>query len=283
MIFYEVIVIKLLTLNTHSLVEENYDKKLLEFVEVIAKQVPDIIALQEVNQTCTKEPLNMKELSGFHICRESVSVKRDNHMYNVVRLLKERGITYEWTWLGMKKGYGKYDEGIGMLSRSRILETDTFCISTIDDYDNWKTRKIVGIRTAQNPDTWFYSMHMGWWEDAEESFEMQWERVRRHMKERGKVWLLGDFNNPAQVAGEGYQMIKDAGWKDTYLLADIRDEGITVGKVIDGWRETITDITGMRIDQVWCNYSVKIQSSKVIFNGCNGPIVSDHYGVLVET
>ena len=41
---------KILTLNTHSLQEENYEQKLNWFVEGILKERPDIIAMQEVNQ-----------------------------------------------------------------------------------------------------------------------------------------------------------------------------------------------------------------------------------------
>lgn len=282
MIFYEVIIIKLLTLNTHSLVEENYNKKLLEFVKIIAQEVPDIIALQEVNQTCTEEMVARNRLIGFCPCSGSVPIRRDNHMYNVVKLLGKKGFFYEWTWLGMKKGYNKYDEGIGILSRSPILETDVKCISAMDDYNNWKTRKIVGVQTKDCPEVWFYSMHMGWWRDEEDPFDAQWKRVEEHLQDRSKVWLLGDFNSPAQVDGEGYRMIQDAGWYDTYLVADKKDAGITVGSVIDGWKEKITDTAGMRMDQIWCNYKTPISSSRVIFNGNNGPVVSDHYGILVE-
>ena len=39
----------------------------------------------------------------------------------------------------------------------------------------------------------------------------------------------------------------------------------------------------MRIDQIWCSQKLPVASSKVIFNGTNGPIVSDHYGVIVQT
>ena len=42
---------KLLTLNTHSLIEENYEQKFKIFVEEIYKEHPDIIALQEINQS----------------------------------------------------------------------------------------------------------------------------------------------------------------------------------------------------------------------------------------
>ena len=56
--------------------------------------------------------------------------------------------------------------------------------------------------------------------------------------------------------------------------------------VIDGWRDKIAEpekCTGMRIDQIWCSQKTPVASSKVIFNGTNGPVVSDHYGVIVQT
>mgnify|MGYP000621065748 FL=1 len=42
---------KLLTLNTHSLIEPAYEAKRDAFVEFIRKEQPDVFALQEVNQT----------------------------------------------------------------------------------------------------------------------------------------------------------------------------------------------------------------------------------------
>lgn len=42
---------KLLTLNTHSLIEPAYEVKRDAFVEFIRKEQPDVFALQEVNQT----------------------------------------------------------------------------------------------------------------------------------------------------------------------------------------------------------------------------------------
>ena len=44
---------KLLSINTHSLIEENYEKKVKIFVEAVARIKPDIICMQEVNQTNT--------------------------------------------------------------------------------------------------------------------------------------------------------------------------------------------------------------------------------------
>ena len=280
---------KLLTLNTHSLVEENYNEKLEAFTNVIAYELPDIIALQEVNQTCNEEnvnDINKTLLYGFTPCSSDIIIKKDNHAYNTTKLLNEKGISYYWTWLGMKKGYDKYDEGIALLSRSKILETDVALISSINDYNNWKTRKIIGIRTENHPDTWFYSIHMGWWNDIDDPFQNQWERtnfyMKEHIKNNNTVWLMGDFNSPAGLRGEGYDIIKASGWFDSYSLAAQKDSGITVGTVIDGWKEKLDDTKGMRIDHIWCSKKTEIKSSKVIFNGDNEPVVSDHYGVIVE-
>ena len=42
---------KLLTLNTHSLIEPDYEAKRKIFVDFIAREQPEVFALQEVNQT----------------------------------------------------------------------------------------------------------------------------------------------------------------------------------------------------------------------------------------
>lgn len=273
---------KLLTLNTHSLVEENYGQKIIDFVEAVSKELPQIVALQEVNQTCSEEIVPKEELAGFVPCNSETDIRRDNHIYNVVKLLRERGINYYWTWLPMKKGYGKYDEGIALMSLSPIIDTKVIRISNIDDYNNWKTRKILGICTEESPDEWFYSVHFGWWDDEDDPFEAQWNITKKHMSEHNTAWIMGDFNSPAEVRNEGYDLIKKAGWHDSYAVADKKDKGFTVEQVIDGWREKISDTSGMRIDQIWCSRDINVTYSKVIFNGRNYPVVSDHYGIIID-
>ena len=272
---------KLLTLNTHSLVEDNYSTKLDAFVSAIAEQRPDIIALQEVNQTIAETQADVIS-EGYVPCVENIVIRKDNHVYKAAELLEGAGVKYYWTWLPLKKGYNKYDEGIALMSRSRIIETDVVRISETDDYNNWKTRKIIGIRTEAAPDEWFFSVHYGWWDDLDEPFQNQWQKTAEYMKKYSRVWLMGDFNSPAEVRNEGYDMINSGGWYDSYTLARTRDNGITVGKVIDGWRDKVSGTDGMRIDQIWCSQKAEIASSEVIFNGANKPVVSDHYGVAAE-
>ncbi len=272
---------KLLTLNTHSLIEKNYSRKLADFVSAISEQKPDIIALQEVNQTICETEISEK-IKNYIPCKDEIIIRKDNHIYNVAEMLYKNGIEYYWTWLPLKKGYNKYEEGIAVMSISPIIETDIVTLSNIDDYDNWKTRKIIGIRTEKNPDEWFFSVHYGWWNDIDEPFQQQWKRTVNHMQKYDTVWLMGDFNNPSEIKNEGYDMIKGDNWYDSFLLAEKKDSGITVEKVIDGWQDKIKNTDRMRIDHIWCNKKTDIKSSEVIFNGRNYSVVSDHYGVMIK-
>lgn len=272
---------KLLTLNAHSLVEKNYPQKLAAFAECIAKERPGIIAMQEVSQTACMKEVNPHLLTGYTACGGGIAIREDNHVYSAVRLLADRGVRYHWTWLPVKLGYDRYDEGIALMSLSPIAETDTVLVSGVSDYHNWKTRKLLGIRTQEGGD-WFYSVHLGWWNDPEEPFQKQWERTDSHMLRHENVWLMGDFNNPAEVRREGYDLIGSSGWHDSYVLAEKKDSGLTVSSVIDGWRDRISSTEGMRIDQIWCSRPASVQSSRVIFSGVHEPIVSDHYGVMID-
>lgn len=281
---------KLLTLNTHSLLEENSDKKLEQFVETVLKEKPDIIALQEVNQSIDAPVANARLLAGWIPCQEiKVPVREDNYAANVVSLLRKNGLSCSWTWVPAKIGYEKYDEGMAILCAGKtITSVDTFFISGCKDYSDWKTRRVLGVQVSGSKD-WFYTVHMGWWNDDKEPFLAQWERLSSTLNEKKKdsvVWLLGDFNSPAQFRGQSYDCILKSGWIDTYKSAQKKDSGITVEGVIDGWREFMGGDTapeGMRMDHIWCSKDLPVKSSRVLFNGINEPKVSDHFGVIVKT
>lgn len=305
---------KILSLNTHSLAEPDCGRKLEQFAAVVARELPDIIGLQEVNQTALAPALWPEEPEGFTVCRgmdgwngekkkdrngdaaESF-LRRDHYGAQLSKCLKKLGLSYDWTWIPVKLGYGKYDEGLALFSRYPILDTHQCLISRSREYQNWKTRKLLGILTqipGRQP-AWFYTVHMGWWDDEEEPFQEQWDRLQDALAERlepGKppVWLMGDFNSRDDVRGQGYDYVKSRGWKDTYVLAEKKDSGKTVEAAIDGWKERKDaggredgegSIPGMRIDYIWCSQEEKIRESKVICNGREYPVVSDHSGVLV--
>ena len=272
---------KILTLNTHSIIEKNYEEKLVNFVEMIKEELPDVFALQEVNQSMAMPEIGDASAVGYIVCKEcEVTIRTDNHAYRVAEMLLASGMKYQWTWVPAKVGYGIYDEGIAIFSKTTIEETQQFYISQSEDYNNWKTRKVLGICTN---DVWFYSVHMGWWNDEEEPLAKQWDIVVEQLKERTQIcFVMGDFNSPADKKQEGYEYVVRSGWNDTWQMAKLKDDGITVGGNIDGWTDKM-DQKEMRIDYIFCNKEISVESSNVVFNGKNYPVVSDHYGVLVET
>lgn len=278
---------KLVTINTHSLIEENYPEKLNQFVDFICKETPDLIAMQEVNQSVSA-PVWDNPLSGFSPSLKCMTpITNDNHALQAAVQLHANRLPYYWTWLPVKLGYGRYDEGLAIFSKTPITDVDVFYISSFQDYQYWKTRQILGVKVAGCKD-WFYTVHMGWWNDEEDPFPSQWERFKKHLEAKNhsyNTWLLGDFNSPSEVRNEGYDLIKKSGFFDTYLLAQMKDDGFTVEGIIDGWRDKIDNSDaskGMRIDHIWCKRQTSVRSSLVIFNGQKEPIISDHFGVMIE-
>ncbi len=260
---------KLLTINTHSLIEVNYTQKLEEFIRAVEIEKPDIIAMQEVNQTADKKVVCNAE--RYFACDKTAVIREDNHVYSVSRSLKE----YYWTWLPIKKGYDKFDEGIALMSRSPIVKTDVITVSNITDYSNWKTRKLLGISVSDYPNDMFFSVHYGWWNDCEEPFESQWNKTVSHMKKYDTVWLMGDFNNPAEIRNEGYDMIMKSNWYDS-----TSENYTTASTKIDGWNDKHEN--KIRIDFILCNKPRKFLSSKPIFDDKEYFVISDHFGVISE-
>lgn len=278
---------KLLTLNAHSLQGADPQGDLERLAEVLLRERPDVVALQEVNQLRAAAPMNAAGREGYVPLPSGIPLRRGNYAAEAARLLRAGGAPCSWTWLPMKLGYGKYDEGLALLSLTApIAETDALLISARDDYQDWRTRKIAGVRLEGRED-WFYSVHLGWWGDAD-PFPHQWARLEEGLAEKraqGPVWLLGDFNAPAHVRGESFDLVRSSGWRDAYLLAEERDQGLTVRGAIDGWRERLKGEApeGMRIDYIWCSAAPRVARCRVIFDGEREPVISDHFGVLTET
>ena len=167
---------KLLTLNTHSLIIPEHEAKREIFVDFIAKEQPEVFALQEVNQTASA-PLLEEVPAGYYPCPGNhVPLKADNHAAAVARMLEQRGIHYDWSWLPAKIGYDIYDEGAAVFSRAPITASENLLLSKSDDYSCWKTRRTLGICAG---DVWYYTVHLGWWKDEVEPFAPQWETLSR--------------------------------------------------------------------------------------------------------
>ena len=257
---------KLLTLNTHSLIEPQYREKLDVFVKAIARLKPDIIAMQEVNQS---------RLSKIIQNDGAFPIRQDNHALSVVNSLSEVGIKYNYVWQGIKYSYGIYEEGIAILSLGEIEKSDSFYISKTTEKKNWKTRMALGILVNG---IWYYSTHTGRGDDKEEPFANQLSVLNKKLRNKDKVWLMGDFNCPDN--SDEYKSILNSGWYDTFDMAKNRDDGYSVTGEIDGWRDK--KIKRMRIDYIFTNYPASVMDSQIVFNGENYGVISDHCGVLIS-
>ncbi len=265
---------KILTLNTHSLVDDTIPDPAGQTAALIADRQIDLIALQEVNQTIVKEMVQPPELYVGQ-----ADLREDNYALELSRALSRLGCLYEWTWFPMKVGYDRYDEGLALFSRLPIMKQDNFLLSKTNDYHVWKKRDALGIEVVSGEDScWIYTMHMGWWNDEEEPFLPQWQRFMEHVPS-GKIFLAGDFNAPDDRKNESYETILGDGWLDTRTLADQCSGRFTTGSGIDGWNQARE---GMRIDYIFTNQQMKITNSEVVFDGKKTPRISDHFGLLME-
>ena len=162
------------------------------------------------------------------------------------------------------------------MTKERAEGTKSAMLSPFDDYNNWKTRKALGVKING---AWYYSLHMGWWGDKESPFEYEYNSLKNSLPKNEDVWLMGDFNSVAGRKNEGYDLVIKSGFYDTYCMAEIKDGGVTASTSIDGWK------TGngekIRIDYIFTSANTKIKSHITIFTGENEEKISDHFGILL--
>ncbi len=259
---------KLLTLNCHSWQEDNQLYKIKEIAKAIVENNYDVVALQEVSQL-----MNNKLVYD--------NVREGNFILVLQEELKNLGCSeYRFYWDMVHFGFKVYEEGICILTKLPIKDSKTFLITKGNDIHNFKTRKIVKITTEyKNQDIDIYCCHLGWWNDEDESFKYQVDTLLKNTTKDKLNIFMGDFNNDANIRNEGYDYLIKSGLKDTYILANQKDSGITVCGKIDGWEKNKED---MRLDLILTNKIVDVEYSRVIFNNKNKEVVSDHFGVEVK-
>ena len=267
---------KIMTINMHSYIEAESEKKLQTFIDAISRIKPDIIAMQEVNQSTVKKPAAIDTNIVFN--QYGIELKADNYGLRIALALSEKGLNYKLLWVGIKRGFNIFDEGLCFLSRVPITFSDAFLISKTDSITNWKKRMVLGIEAGGE---WFYNVHMGRWDDKEEPFYNQWTSLNKKINANTPVWIMGDFNSPADYKNEGYDLVLSSGFYDTYTLAKSKDKGYTISGRIDGWSDKKESFEKNRIDYIFTNTKREIETSYTIFNGENEEIISDHFGILL--
>ena len=257
----------LLSLNVHAWMEDHQEQKLEYLADTIAAKDYDLIALQEVNQTIAAPIVDGE-------------IRKDNYGQVLLELLKQRGVNdYSYHWSTSHIGYDIYDEGLALLSRYPVLESEGFYTSKSQDIHTIDSRKIVRLKVdVQGQALEVYSCHMNLPTSQTESQVDNLQRLVGHTDFEGLKIFMGDFNTDALGNPKAYQTILDQGLLDTYQMAQEKDSGVTVCKSIDGWKGQSQD---KRLDYVFVNRELPVKSSRVIFNGQNQEVVSDHFGLEV--
>lgn len=261
---------KLLTLNSHSLHDKNNLANCHILCDVIGKELPDVVALQEVNQIAAE---NVSATVSGYIPVGEVPLKEDNFALCMQKILLGMKVNYQFSWLGVKTGYGRFDEGLAIFSKNPVKEAKSMLLTDTSDYNNFKKRMALVVETDMGV---FVSCHLGWEDDIEEPFDRQILRLSACHNFKKNVYLMGDFN--VVPKSRGYEKIISKGWQDTFLMADERVGEATVSGMIDGWEKNKED---MRIDYIFINKKIPVKKSNVLFSGDNLPRISDHFGVMV--
>ena len=271
---------KLLTLNTHSWLEDNQDEKLHQLAMKIHDEQFDVIALQEINQTAESSVLT----SPFHFCEPTMTkttIKEDNFALLLVQYLHDHyQDDYYWSWAYNHRGYDKYDEGVALLSK-HPFQPFTYHLSKETNPDDYRTRIAIGASmTIQQQTYCFMSLHTSWWLSPEGTVSFPYEYDRLNLLQKkidDPIILMGDFNNPSQKRDEGYDLLMTT-WHDSYQLTTAHDGCYTMGGHIAGWEN---QKEALRIDFILMSQSLNVEKTQVFFDGRKEAPVSDHFAYSV--
>lgn len=271
---------KVLTLNTHSYMEEDLGKQIEVLAQTIKKNDYYLVSLQEVNQG--RNAAKITTNNYFQPVLKQKAIREDNFMLLLVNRLSELGCNYYWSWVYNHIGYDIYHEGVGLLSKSP-LASYSLLISKSADPKDYRTRNVLISKTNhQGRDFVVINGHFSWWISSSEGFSYEWQQLENEAKKISlPMMIMGDFNNSDEVADQGYQLIMESplNFLDSYKQAEVRHGRGTVEKAIDGWRNNHTSI---RIDYIFNQAAFRVNKYKTVFDGKDLPLISDHLGIEAE-
>lgn len=266
---------KLLTVNTHSWLEDHQDEKFFTLVETILQEDYDVICLQEVNQLMTSQGIVDPEL--YQALPSSPQIHEDNYAYRLCQELASRGVPYYWSWAYNHIGYNRYHEGVALLSKISMRSRELL-VSDVDAETDYHTRRLL-LADLQVKDKVITvaNLHLSWFGKG---FEGEWAKVEEELlKIAHPLILMGDFNNPTDL--EGYQLILSSSLKlqDSHKIAEQIYGNHTIQADIDGWEGNQQNF---KVDHAFLSPDFQVIKSQIIFDGDNQPIISDHFGLEIE-
>lgn len=275
---------KLLTLNTHSYAEENQEQKLDYIAQTIAEWDVDVVALQEVNQVIASKHIDHRELITFSPIDGQVNIREDNFALRLVDLLAEKGKTYYWSWAMTHIAHDTKQEGVAILSKYPINNVTSYNVSESHDWLDYKTRRIIAAKITNEKGQSFMAVsgHFSWWHGENNTeFHYEWQEAEKYLSRTTlPIYMMGDFNNPADTDGYTYMVNTKLPIRDSFKIAEETVGDATVLKEIGGWTGLKEQI---RIDYIFVPEDVQVKHHAVVYDGERQQTVSDHSGVLVET
>jgi maltose 6'-phosphate phosphatase len=234
-------------------VEPELEKKQELIANYILQQDIDIVCFQEVAQT-QELPVVTK------------TIKEDNYLLSLQRILQNYGQHYHIYYEPFKESFGKYDEGLGFLSKHPLTLAEKTQISKTGSYQDWHRRYVLTYQvTIGNTTFYLANTHFGW-SDDDERFEDQYDLAIETLPKGELGFLVGDYN--ITPTSDEYRHVM------SYGMIDIFD--------VEPFRHIPTHIDGkkrIRIDYMMCTKPIQITNQDLVFTD---NLVSDHAGLYVE-
>ncbi|MFC4711019.1 endonuclease/exonuclease/phosphatase family protein [Enterococcus eurekensis] len=267
---------KILTLNCHSWLEENKEVKFQQLVDKIIEEDFDVIALQEVNQTQGEEAGILDEWYCFN--NDTWPILRDNFALALSEALLVEDKEYYWTWGFSHLSYGRFEEGLALFSKEPLLATVTQVSECSDTADARRRILVSGVTETNGELVTVGSIHHSWW--ANDAFKIEWQGMEKAlMDNQNPLILAGDFNQIAGTVGHELVLNSPLKLKDSFEIAETTVGEATIEGPIDGWND---HEGSLRIDYVFVSEGIQVKNHTVTFDGVHAPLVSDHYGIMVE-
>jgi maltose 6'-phosphate phosphatase len=269
-----------MTINLHTYQEDRQNEKLNMIADVIGKMNVDFACFQECAQ--------------YKYAPIAEGIIRANNMALIISnsIQEKYQADYHFVWNWSHYGWTIWEEGVAVLSRYPIIESEDRYISANTSTGSITSRKVI-YAACQAPGGLFniFSAHTHWRTSAtDEEQNNQVNNIKDMVTEKDSLatdavsFVCGDFNgNPTSDYpwSEGYNtMMRKGDYTDSFLeiYPDANQQpALNIYNTIGG------DLPG-RIDYIFLekNTRFRVVDSQIIFTPDVVGLVSDHFGVLTK-
>jgi maltose 6'-phosphate phosphatase len=270
-----------LTINLHTYQEAQQSEKFNLITDLIGKMTVDFIAFQECAQ-------NKSSVISNGIIRV------DNMALIISNRLKEKySADYNFVWSWSHYGWSVWEEGVAVMSKHPLIDSDSRYVSSSSSINNIASRKVIyGLYQTPVGRINIYSAHTHWRTTVtDEEQNNQIKNIKLMVVEKEASipdsisFVCGDFNgNPTSDYpwSEGYNtMMYNNEYKDTFLEA-YPDAN---SKPAQSIYFTIGGGTPGRIDYIFMkkNSQLNVVDSQIIFKDDVVGKVSDLLNLSLTT